>query len=309
MLIHIQSNFALRQNLALSFGTKKSRKAIESLTQNAITSAPNEASTPNADGSPSKPKPTATPSALLAALPTSTPSAQLATAITENKPIPTPNLAATTPQEVYTPESLIGADIFPAINFREWRESVKNNEAITTTSRFVSSRVAKLAKIGDADLLRALRYLFLLLNFNNALKPASNGSGLSKRLPSPQDLRTACAPGPGLASPVLESVKRRFCTGVGLSRQQVDLLQSHILALALVIDNCETDMHDLRDDLRTDNLRMVTLAKELGARVGAVTEKERTRMGWTKAEAGDRKVARLRLPLEFPTVRRGRRGR
>ena len=38
-----------------------------------------------------------------------------------------------------------------------------------------------------------------------------------------------------------------------LNKWAIDKIITHICALALAIDNCEVDMHDLREDLKLDN--------------------------------------------------------
>jgi DNA-directed RNA polymerase I subunit RPA49 len=61
-------------------------------------------------------------------------------------------------------------------------------------------------------------------------------------------------------------------------------------------------MHDIREDLRLDNRQMALYFNELGATIGNPTETERMGKlgGIKKSEASNHKMARLKLPLEFP---------
>lgn len=88
-----------------------------------------------------------------------------------------------------------------------------------------------------------------------------------------------------------------------MTKWHVDNLLTHAAALALVVDNFETDVHDLREDLRLDNKQIAQYFHEIGCRVGAPTEAERQKMKITKAEAASHRMARLRLPLDFPRQR------
>ena len=49
--------------------------------------------------------------------------------------------------------------------------------------------------------------------------------------------------------------------------------------------------------------RIIQYFRELGCAVTTMTESEMARWKLSKAEAKTRKVARLRLPLDFPRVR------
>ena len=51
--------------------------------------------------------------------------------------------------------------------------------------------------------------------------------------------------------------------------------------------------------------RMKQYFSELGARLGAPTEAERTKLKITKAESNNHFIAKLKLPLKFPTSSKG----
>jgi len=54
---------------------------------------------------------------------------------------------------------------------------------------------------------------------------------------------------------------------------------------------------------------MTQYAHELGCKVLALTESERSKMGLNKTEAAAHRMAKLRLPLEFPKSRVPKAGR
>lgn len=195
---------AQRQTLGLEFGTKKARKAIASLTENAI--APTRA---GPDGAQATADPLAAAtldsiSANTASMPTRE---SLQAAVDASKPRPPANLAATTPAEVYTPEALIGAEELKMVGVKEWMDAFENKEDVKTHSRFVSRRLRGLAERKDGKGLKVLRYLLLLLDFYAALKA---GRGGGRRLPPKEELAKKMG---GVQSALVEGVRRRFAEG------------------------------------------------------------------------------------------------
>ena len=84
----------------------------------------------------------------------------------------------------------------------------------------------------------------------------------------------------------------------------MDNLITHICALALTLDNFATDTHDIREDLKLDVKNVQNYFRELGCAVAPPTEIERGKLKMTKAEGAGHRIAKLRLPLEFPKMRR-----
>ena len=82
-----------------------------------------------------------------------------------------------------------------------------------------------------------------------------------------------------------------------------DNIKTHILALALTIDDFVMDLHDIRQDLKMEALPLQKLCKEIGCHVRAPTVQEKTQLHITTAEAQSHRHAILRLPLEFPKGR------
>lgn len=196
----------MRQELTRTFGTKKARKAIASLTENAI--SPRKGPNSNGTGGPSLSDPVN--AALLESMNVSAAGTatreQLQAASEESKPRPKANLQAETPEDVYPVEVLIGTDTLKIIMVKEWEDAVRALEPVTTKSRFVSQRLNKVAASGDIKKLKILRYLLLLLDFLFALKPAGKGS---RKLPERDDLRKAT----NVQDFLIDTVRKRFADG------------------------------------------------------------------------------------------------
>jgi DNA-directed RNA polymerase I subunit RPA49 len=90
-----------------------------------------------------------------------------------------------------------------------------------------------------------------------------------------------------------------------LTKWYIDKLILHICTLTLIVDNFSTDVYDIREDLRLDNRQISSYFSELGARITTPTETERLGKlgGIPKSEASIHKMAKLKLPLEFPKQR------
>lgn len=211
------------------------------------------------------------------------------------KPRPRANLEATVANEAYPIETLIGKDIFQHIPTLDWLTSVKNNKEVRVTSRYVASRIQPLASNKSIDRLKILRYLYILLQFHMASKPTRGGRSLPKR----DEVRKALV---GIPEVLVESVKRKFTDGGLISKFKVDLLITHICALAFWVDNFEVDMFELRQDLSLEQKEMSQYFHEIGAKIGALPEATRKSLGLDKAAAAQRKMAKLKIPLDFPKI-------
>ena len=78
---------------------------------------------------------------------------------------------------------------------------------------------------------------------------------------------------------------------------------THILALALTVDNFNSDVNNIRADLKLEMKEMKSLYRELGCPLRAPTEAELKHLKITKAEGAMHQHAQLKLPLEFPKSR------
>ncbi|KAM5456280.1 DNA-directed RNA polymerase I subunit rpa49 [Microsporum audouinii] len=318
-----------RAALAAAFGTKLARKAVAAITENALTSNASASSTKAAE------------SALLSSMPQDAMTIAAAEKsaqeeIQASKPLPQPNLSATQPADVYSIESLVpnGLPTLRKIPVQDWQAAVAASEGITTTSRFVANRVEAAVQSGNKTIVQLLRFILILIEFSRSLKRSSGGGRGpdSKKLPPREDLRRLLSKAvdsetsstPTITDPFLDSIRRKFVPqGSFLSRNDITLLHTTICAMSLHIppasgktgggsvSELATDPSDLRDDLRLENDTILKYFRELGCRVDKPRETEFAK--WSikggKAEAASKRIARLKIPVEFPKVSRGRMSR
>jgi DNA-directed RNA polymerase I subunit RPA49 len=81
--------------------------------------------------------------------------------------------------------------------------------------------------------------------------------------------------------------------------------------MSLFIDSYSTDLEDFRTDLRIERPKAVIYFQELGCFVDSPNENEKIKMRNRKQDPRGRRVARLKIPLEFPKPRKAlaKRGR
>jgi DNA-directed RNA polymerase I subunit RPA49 len=188
-----------RYELGLEFGSARTQKAITERTQNII--------------SPQKGKGGAVGAAAQAVLNSvATAAADMPTqemmqaAIDEKKPRPRPNLEASTPAEVYPLETLLPSGALPAIEVKEWIDTIGANEDVMVSSLYVSKRLKSLVQNKKNRKLKALRYILLLLTFNGSLK----GKGKGPKLIRPrEELITQL----GVSNSVIDGMLRKFASG------------------------------------------------------------------------------------------------
>lgn len=284
----------LRNDLGQTFGTKKSKKAIASLTENAISKPRTAADLANTEPV----KHDAVTAAMLRNMAEVTAGMasndDLQKVVDESKPRPRANLEAENPKDVYTIDELVGAEIMKVIPVKEWQDAVKAKEQIITSSKFVSDRI-QLAS-SSVQKLKVLRYLLAILEFFGATVPRRG----VRALPKKDELRKAMS---DIPEAVAGNIQRKFSDHGMMSKFQADLLITNVCALALIVDNFEVDIYDLREDLKLEARQMQTYFSEIGARIMAANEGEKKRLGLDKAAAMQHKFARLRLPLEFPKAK------
>lgn len=331
---------AQRTALTNTFGTKQSRKAVQSMAENAqLSSAP--VGTVTEAGA-----------ALISSLPAGATTGaakanDVQAAVQAGKPLPTANLTAAHPSDVYPIDTLVPgghSTLRLLTGVDEWKQQVDAGVAVTTVSRYVSNRVIAVGQSDNSTHLQVLRFIQLLLEFARSLK---NGGGRdkgagpnSKRLPPRDELRKILSNTTGskagseeeesttelLPDSVIDNVRRRFAPSGGfLSKHDLTLLHTTICALTLHIppqpaqdggssslggnspNELATDPSDLRDDLRLDSNTIQQYFRELGCRIDRPRETEfkKWNIKGGRAEAHARRVARLKIPLEFPKVSRG----
>lgn len=283
-----------RVALGEAFGTKKAKKAILSVTENAI-SPDKSARNKLANGTT---KVDATAAAMMANMAEAT--AGMATkeeldlVMNANKPRPNANTETTDLSKVYTVETLIGTETMASILVRPWQTEMKAGREVMVPSRFVAARLVKFKD--NVEKLKMLRYMLLLIQFINATKSGREG----RKLPRHDELKTI---NEGQPDSLLQGVKRKFSEGPTMTRHSADLLITHLCAIAMVVDNYEVDMWDLKDDLKMEIGPMAQYFKEIGAKIVAYPEGMRKAMRIEKAAASQRKLAKLKIPLEFPTTK------
>ncbi|MCJ1420353.1 DNA-directed RNA polymerase I subunit rpa49 [Xylographa parallela] len=291
------SRFEARTLLGEAFGTKKSQKAIRALTENAI--APQKSSQNSSGKSILDPLASAiidSMSQTAGAVPSRE---ELQAAIDGAKPRPTPNLEAETPAEVYNIEDLVGASSLKALKVRDWQSAVEANKEVQTSSKYVSRRLVSVVSSKNIVRLKALRYVLLLLDWYSCLKPGMKGM---KKLPLREEIIKAV--GGEITGSMLESLRKKFAPDGNMNKWTIDNFMTHVCALTLFIDLYEVDTSDIRDDLRLGSKQIVQYFQEIGCRVANPTETEQKKMKLsTKAESVTHKIAKLRLPLQFPKTR------
>ncbi len=285
----------------MTFGTKKSQRAIQNLTNNAISPSKKGDSTAGEPQATLDPVAAAVVSSMAAAGPSVTTREDLQAAIDKSKPRPHPNLNAEAPADVYPIDQLVGPGILRQLTVKDWQDAIEQREEILTHSRFVSHRIQRIVSEGEVRKIKTLKYLLLLIEWQNILLPGPRGSG--RKLPDRTQLREKLGK---WDSELVDGVEKRFGDGGRiLNSWHLDNLITHICALAITVDpeKFMTDVYDIREDLKLDNKKVRMYFKEIGCRIAAPTEGERTRWRLGKTETASHQVAKLRLPLEFPKMR------
>lgn len=158
---------AKRHALAAEFGSKKSRKAIDDMTLNAIRGGPAD-----------NPRNDAVAGTILQnmegatdAMPTKD---ELAAAVDSSKPRPTPNMAAEYPGDVYPIETVVGSELMTMLEVKDWVEACRAGQGVNVSSRYVARRILALAKNKQIQKLKVLRFILLCIDFAAALSGPGN---------------------------------------------------------------------------------------------------------------------------------------
>nr|POE65088.1 dna-directed rna polymerase i subunit rpa49 [Quercus suber] len=292
------SMLQLREELGREFGTRKAKKAILDKTVNAIVKG---------GDTKDKGKQDEVKDAILETVDVATAADRkkedIARDLLAAKPIPTPNVAAESVEDVYSFKTLVPPGDARLVAVKDWQDKAIAGEAIEFHHRFPAFRVEHTAKMNDnTQRLKALGYLAVLLDFNSALQSAGR---TGKKVPKKDILKQKLAHWP---MELVDSIRRRFANHMNeLPKWHLENLYTHMCALSLFVDGYTTVTTELRDDLGLDNKQITQYFQELGCKVGPLSEKEREARKFTKAQAAATRVAKLKLPLEFPKVRSGKR--
>ncbi|KAI0481196.1 RNA polymerase I associated factor, A49-like protein [Xylariaceae sp. FL0804] len=282
-----KTNMERRNELGQAFGTKKAKKALAAITENAI--APARTTTDVA-----APKLNSSSQAMMESIQEVTANMaskeDLQAAADAAKPVPPGNFEAEEIYDVYPLHLLIGADTLKAIPIKDWQDAAKQGTNSTMTNAFIADRFTRVSNGPDpVDRLRALRYLDFLIKFLKSARPGKERG--TKRVAPADKLRELLSPAP---EPVLQSIRRKFSSGGEMRKFHVDLVRTYSCALAAVLGNFEFETSKLRHDLNLDEKQFAQYFREIGGKVKTTTGPEKgTRL----------QMAVLALPLEFPKVR------
>jgi len=273
----------MRTELGEAFGTKKSKKAIRAVIENAITSTGAPGRMAQGD------------LALMDSIKGTTENMatreELEAVVEQARPVPQGNYDAEEIQDVYIPAEIIGAEILNSIPVMDWQDSVKAQEAISVPSRFVANRISRVAHNENAvERLRVMRYLLLVIIFWATTRQGRERG--TRTIGKRDQLKSVMG---GVPDMVVENIRRKFSDGGVMRKTHVDLLMTHCCVFASIIDNFEVNTLDLREDLKLEQKQLTQYFMEVGARM-------------TQSKKGDKvdHIARLALPLQFPKVRQVR---
>lgn len=166
-----QTMMAKRNALASEFGSKKSRKALDDMTANAITSG-KPGDPPSARNDDVAENVLQKMAAATGAMPTKQ---ELEAAIDSSKPRPTPNLQAEYPGDVYPIEAIVGNELMTMIEVKDWVDASAAGQGVNVSSKYVARRIVKLARNKQIQKLKVLRFILLCVNFAAALQGGGKG--------------------------------------------------------------------------------------------------------------------------------------
>lgn len=318
------SNYSSRNALTHTFGTKKSKKMVQSRAENVLYSRDAD---PNAANPLSEVLLSSMPEA--EALPTTSDGKTLdtAAAIQAAKPLPTPDLTATNVSQAYPLSNLVFpspySSTLTAMPTSDWRKTISEGERISTSARFVANRAMHIIQAANAHpspdspqttTLQLLRYIYLLVELARAIKKFRPGKGIP---PISKWASGKITDQSNLPAPLLNGLVKKYCpNGTGPTKFDVMLLHTTIQALSLHIPPpsgrhgagmLATEPTDIQQDLNLAPEDARRYWRELGCKIEGGTDTELGTWGLKKpSEKGVKvKYAKLRLPLVFPQVSRG----
>jgi DNA-directed RNA polymerase I subunit RPA49 len=292
-------NIIQRSTLGEAFGTKKAKKALQSLEKNRI----------DAD------KLVSMETSIVDSVKTNTENLPSMEAMQEQqsveRPIPPHNLETTDVNEVYTLESVIPKreyDVLRLAPIVKESDPKKKLELFPYKNSFyISTRLDQLSeRNGDqTDRIKQLYYLSILLGlFEN--RRISSRMDLTKRLGNLPEI-------------VVNSLIERFTVAkagaVGKSKDRnfaIDpvcetRLLSYILVLVLRLDNFIVEIPPLARELSIKPVKLVELFRSVGCNVKPPSQVQAEAMGLSKYLLSSYKLAILSAPLKLPEVAKRRR--
>ncbi|KAK7941216.1 uncharacterized protein PG986_013603 [Apiospora aurea] len=267
-----------RNTLGMEFGTKKAKKAIASITENAI--GPGRS---NIEGA------TKLDSSSMAIMDSISEAA---------RGIASPgNFDATEIQDVYKAEELIGADLISSIPIKDWQDIAKKQSPLTNPNKYVTESFWNVARsLHPVQNLRILRYLSCLLTISKNMRKGKDRG--SFKLPDRKKLQELLDPAP---VQLIDSIRRKFSDGGDVRKRHTDLLKTYCCALVSILENYEFNTEALRYDLTLTEKEFTQYYKQIGGKILVRKDPE--------GGKGKMQIAKLALPLEFPQMRFARRAR
>jgi DNA-directed RNA polymerase I subunit RPA49 len=270
----------MKMDLGEAFGTKKAKKSIQAVAENAMLAARARGKLGDDDR------------ALVDTIRDSSQHMatreELQAAVDMARPVPRGNFDATEIQDVYVPAEIIGAEVLNAIPVMDWQEQVRKLEPVEVPARFVAHRIVRVAgNEDDVQRLKLLRYLLWVIIFYSTSRQGKERG--TKSIAKRDDLREALAPAPEV---VIENIRRKFSDSGVMRKAHIDLLMTHCCVFASIIDNFEVNTLDLREDLKLEQKQLDQYFLEVGGR-----------MRKSKVEGNVNHIAKLALPLQFPKMR------
>ncbi|KAL2201429.1 RNA polymerase I associated factor, A49-like protein [Corynascus similis CBS 632.67] len=270
----------MKMELGETFGTKKAKKAIQAVAENAMLAASSRGKLGDEDR------------ALVDTIQNSSQHMatreELQAVVDKARPVPRGNFDADEIQDVYVPAQIIGAEVLNAVPVMDWQEKVRKLEPVQVPARFVAHRIVRVAgNEEDAQRLKLLRYLLWVITFWTTTRQGKERG--TRTIARRDDLREALAPAPEV---VIENIRRKFSDNGVMRKAHIDLLMTHCCVFASIIDNFEVNTLDLREDLKLEQKQLNQYFMEIGARM-------------KQAKVGDKvnHIAKLALPLQFPRMR------
>lgn len=284
-----ETGAAARRALGMEFGTKKAKKAIAQNADNRVIASEKKQG-----------KPDSAASAVLSMLEASVAEAPTTEAMQAEtnaaKPRPKHNPDAKTPQEAYTIPDVVGEDMMRILKVKPWVDAVDADEEIKVESQFVIKRIVPLVEEDQIAMLKVTKYILVLVKFLDAC--TVKGKAM-RRIPKRDELREKMRE----SDDVINKLIDRFTKSGNLTQWHVDLMRTTVAALTLIVDGFETDTHNVREDLQLKAPEMNKYYAEIGAKVKAPTDSQRSKLKLSQKEASVHGIATLKIPLEFPKPR------
>ena len=318
------TNYSSRAALTNTFGTKKSKKAVQSIAENRLLArAGDDANNPLSK-------------AILSSMPESdmpedTDTKQLAHS---NKPLPVPNLHTDDVNIAYPLTSLVfpgpPSTTLDQMPLSSWIDNVSKGNPVNALSRFVANRVTYLTRAhasspADATLklnVQLLRYVLFLIELSAHIRTLKR----HVRIPPPSSWPPKTITG-NLAFSLISGALSHFFPTYQLSTTGTTLLHTTILAIALHIPppsfqvapgTLVTEPTDLQMDLALEPEVCSKYYRELGCKMASASDAELSLWGMEKltkkrkTAEGEKNIskprwAKLTLPFVFPTMSMGRR--